>query len=125
MPVAFTGCTKEEAMTRHGINPVLHYVQDSWDDGDKWGSALSALFAIAEVMDAAWIQVPEELEFRRSPLDNRTVWDMADESQEQDLLVFDLATAYLAGNINAHDMRLAALTLNRYCDMCRAAGLDY
>lgn len=116
-------------MPRTAINTAISLIRDGWDDGDKWGSAINALFDVANVMDAADIDVPEELEFHRSYLDIRSLADMANEERddyaESTYGEFVLASEYLAGNITENDMRLAALTLNRYLALCRAAGLDY
>lgn len=115
-------------MRRSKLNTVMALVYDGWDDGDKWGSAIGALFDIAEVMSAAGIEVPAELEYRRSPLDNRTIADMATEDRDYGGTSYGeyvLAEEYIAGNITAKELRLAALTLNRYVAACVAAGLDY
>ncbi len=112
-------------MPRPAINNVISLIRDGWDDGDKWGSAIDALFDIAEVMSAAGIEVPEELEYRRSILDSRTLADMAREDSQEPYGTYVLAEEYITGNITAKELRLAALTLNRYVAACVAAGLDY
>lgn len=114
-------------MTRPAINTVISLIRDGWDDGDKWGSAINALFDIAEVMSAAGIEVPEELEYRRSILDKRTIVEMATQDPDSGTSydAYVLAEEYIAGNITAKELRLAALTLNRYVAACVAAGLDY
>lgn len=114
-------------MTRHAINPVIDYVRDWWDSGDPWGTAINALFDLAEVMYSAGIPIPEELEYQHGACEPESLEDMATESDggQTSAGVFVFASAYLSGEITENDMRLAALTLNRYCDMCRAAGLDY
>jgi hypothetical protein len=114
-------------MTRHAINPVIDYVRDWWDSGDPWGTAINALFDLAEVMYAAGIPIPAELEYQHGAYESETVEEMATESDDGQTPygVFVFASEYLAGNITERDMRLAALTLNRYVDACRAAGLDY
>lgn len=114
-------------MTRHAINPVIDSIRDGWDDGDKWGSAIGALFDIAEVMYSAGIPVPTELKYRHGLYEPLTIAEMATEDPDGDTTfnMYAIASEYLVGNIADNDLRLAALTLNRYCDMCRAAGLDY
>lgn len=115
-------------MHRSKLNTVMALVYEGWDDGDKWGSAIGALFDIATVMDAAGIEVPAELEYRRSPLDNRTIVEMATENRdygETSYGEYVLASEYWAGNVTDNELRLAALTLNRYVAACVAAGLDY
>jgi hypothetical protein len=114
-------------MTRHAINPVIDYVRDWWDSGDPWGTAIDALFDLAEVMYSAGMAIPEELEYQHGAYEPESLEEMATEDPDGQTSygVFVFASEYLAGNITERDMRLAALTLNRYCDMCRAAGLDY
>jgi hypothetical protein len=114
-------------MTRHAINPVIDYVRDSWDGGDPWGTAINALFDLAEVMYAAGIPIPDELEYRHGAYEPMTVEEMATESADgqQSYNEWVFASAYLSGEITERDMRLAALTLNRYLALCKDAGLDY
>lgn len=107
-------------------NLVISLVRDGWDSGDKWGSALGALSDIADVMHAAGVPVPPELGYAPSILDSRTVADIA--KGDPDTTPHDarmIATEYLAGRIGDRTLTLAALSLNRYADACRAAGLDY
>ena len=114
-------------MTRHAINPVIDYVSDRWDGGDPWGTAINALFDLAEVMYAAGIPIPAELEYQHGACEPETVEEMAIENPDGQTPygVFEFASAYVSGEITENDMRLAALTLNRYVALCRDAGLDY
>jgi hypothetical protein len=114
-------------MSRHAINPVIDYVRDWWDDGDPWGTAINALFDLAEVMYSAGIPIPEELEYRHGTYEAESLEEMATENEDGQTpyAVFVFASAYLSGEITENDMRLAALTLNRYLALCRSAGLDY
>lgn len=114
-------------MPRHAINPVIDYVRDWWDGGDPWGTAINALFDLAEVMYSAGMAIPEELEYRHGPFEPSTVEEMATEDPDGQTSygVFVFASAYLSGEFTENDMRLAALTLNRYLALCRDAGLDY
>lgn len=109
------------------LNLAIALVRDGWDAGDPWGSAMLALGDVADVMYAAGLPVPEELEYRPSPLtDERTLADIV--SDDPGTTPYDarvIASECLAGRIDARTLRLAALTLNRYADACRAAGLDY
>lgn len=114
-------------MSRHAINPVIDLIRDGWDAADPWGTAINALFDLAEVVYAADIPIPEELGYQPGACEPESLEDMATEhgDGQTPFNVYLFASEYLAGNITERDMRLAALTLNRYCDMCRAAGLDY
>lgn len=47
-------------------NPVIESLRDSWDGGDNWGSALTALFAVCDVMSDLSIEIPSEWEFSQS-----------------------------------------------------------
>lgn len=111
------------------LNRAMVLIREGWDKGDPWGSALNALFAVATVMHATDIEVPAELEFRRGLGDNRTIRDLArsvpDGYNDTTYDEFVLASEYLAGNVTDRDLTLAALTLNRYTNAARTAGLDY
>lgn len=107
-------------------NLVISIVREGWDSGDKWGSAMLALCDIADVMAAADVPVPGELQYRRSVLDSRTVSDIA--TGDPDMTSYGarvIAEEYLAGRVDVRALTLAALALSRYVDACKRAGLDY
>lgn len=50
-------------------NPIVEYLRDGWDSYDTYGSTLSCLFAIADVLhDIDPNLVPSEWAFRQSPM---------------------------------------------------------
>ena len=49
------------------VNPVLEAFRDSYDKYDAWGSALNALFDIAECLHRNGAEVPGHWEFTPSP----------------------------------------------------------
>jgi hypothetical protein len=84
------------------------------DDGDKWGTAMQALFDIAaelwERTDGAY--PPEHWQYRPSPIagDQREL----ESAMYEVCLMADTETLVRFGNV-----------LNRYTDCLRNAGMDY
>lgn len=44
-------------------NPAIDVIREGWDDGDKWGSALTAQFDVAETLTRYGAHVPDEWEY--------------------------------------------------------------
>jgi len=81
------------------------------DNGDPWGSAMSALFDIAEELDRRGDEVPAEWEYRPGALGPGA------------------PDTYFAQAVlplyDASDMRAFGSVLARYTDNLRAAGMSY
>lgn len=81
-------------------------------DGDKWGNAMHWLFCLADEMhfrrDA--MNVPAEWQFKPSPFGP----DDEDEYVNESL-----------SRTPTHTLEAFGALIYRYCDKCRAAGLDY
>lgn len=105
---------------------------DAWDGGDPWGSAMSMAWAVAEVGAAYDEYAPA------ATLD--VVWGMGGHPSREELeeatgeLDYDgdvqfetraLAEGVQTGQVTMDDLRFAARVLDRYLDLCKAAGLDY
>lgn len=119
-------------MARRHHSPVIAVLVDGWDDGDRWGSAMSAAWAVAEVARAAGTapEVDQILSVSwgmGGPID---LHEAADESNRDDPgdISFEthcLAAAYLDGAVTMRDLTFAARVLSRYIDICDRAGLSY
>lgn len=48
-------------------NPILSIFRENFDDGDKWGSTISFLFALCDIAMTYGVEIPEELHFSQSP----------------------------------------------------------
>lgn len=100
------------------------YVIDA-DPGDPWGTCMAWRFAIAGTLAAADEDVPPAWQYRRSPVDNRDVEEMAAEWSGSDHAEMTVAGGYLDGLWDADDLRSFGEILSRYAAWCRAAGRDY
>lgn len=96
-------------------NPVIEYLRDGWDDGDKWSSVLAWHFAIADVVYEIVGHTPDSWEFTPSPFGAETeCWEyetIMEAMREDGATLDDLIHA---GNI-----------LQRYAAQLRLAGEDY
>lgn len=48
-------------------NPITESLRDAWDSFDGYGSTMTNLFAIADVMTELGVEVPSEWNYRQSP----------------------------------------------------------
>jgi len=109
-------------------SPVLYALRagGSWDDGDRWGSAMSWLGEVCDLLDIVGGDIPAACGYRRSPVDDRTLDDLyADNDGDISVEIADLAADYRAGRVTAQHLTTAAKILDRYIDACVRAGLDY
>jgi hypothetical protein len=102
-----TSTAGTKSSTREGRAAVRWVVNLGWDGGDLQGSALGPLFGVCETLHAFGELVPDECEFRASPLinspDDLDEWPAAELAQ----LVND-------GDVAADDLRYWARVLNRF-----------
>lgn len=119
-------------MARRGHSPAIDSMIDGWDGGDQWGSAMSMAWAVAEVAAAYGEREPERvlevtwgagappsrLELETATADPNYDGDLSFETRA-------LAEGVGRGDVTMDDLRFAGRALNRYLDLCKAAGLDY
>lgn len=110
-------------------NPALAIFMDSWDDGDPWGSAMEAAWAIAVVSYAQGVtEAVYALDYKPSPLGSPT-WDdlLSDATEGTDITIQmnDLAEAVEAERVSDEDLTQAAKIITRYLNICKLADRDY
>lgn len=90
-------------------NLVLRDFRDIFDSGDKWGSAMGALFTV-------------EGEMYMRGLDSVGGFKpgAVSDPRERDDYLFEVCE-----EVDDDDLVYAARVLNRYVDLCRRAGLNY
>lgn len=97
-------------------NPITEYLRDGFDFGDCYGSTVTALFAIADVIteiDSAL--VPSEWEFRQSMAGSDT------ESSDYQAII----EAMRNEGATLEDLLHAGKVFSRLDRLNRLAGLDY
>lgn len=133
-----------EIVNRRRYSPAIAAMMDGWDSGDVWGTAMSMAWAVAEVARAAELErdteavdtvdlsiVPEILEVSWGMTPALSIEEMAgveEDPENRGDVSFEtgtLAAAYQRGDVTDADLAFAARVLDRYLDICRAAGLDY
>lgn len=96
-------------------NPIIEYLRDGWDSGDTYGSTVSVLFAIADVLtelDPAL--VPADWQFRQSPFGPDTeAWE------------YEAIHEAMADGATVEDLQHAAKVFERLDTMNRLTGLEY
>jgi hypothetical protein len=120
------------------LNPAVTAAREPGDDGDPWGSGMAAAWAVVTVADALGMDIPAEMGYSRGATTRAVVDGLADALDcegdsscddithgEHDYATGLVAAEYRAGNITRDHLKLAMLTLSRYLDAARAAGLDY
>lgn len=119
---------------RRHHSPAIAAVIDSWDGGDPFGSAMGAAWAVAEVARAADAEASSRIDGTLSVswgmVPTLDLAEAADPESREDpgdvsFTTHCLAGAYLDGAVTVADLAFAARVLNRYIDLCTAAGLDY
>lgn len=96
---------------------------------DPWGTAISHLFSVCDVLSAAGEDIPASWEFRHGAYNDPTLEEMADDLGSDDpayaFSAMSMAAYVLEGSISADDLRAWGNVLSRYCDVARANGHDY
>jgi hypothetical protein len=101
------------------MHPEIRAHIDISYSGDDWGTAMGAMFSIADVLEhEAPDLIPSVWQYRHSP-----ICDGPDESD--DWFGVQLLELLADDIITAADVRTAGDIVNRWCDLLRAAGRDY
>ncbi|NNM44514.1 hypothetical protein [Knoellia koreensis] len=102
-------------MSARGVRLLLDEVRQGDLALDPWGVSLAWHFAIADTLHAEGEEVPASWQFVPSPLGPSLDDPAAD-------VVRGL---WLAGHVDADDLRGAGEILSRFEDVLRAEGRDY
>ena len=87
--------------------------------GDAWGEAMSWWFAIAELLYHAGETLPDEWQFRDSPMHAADGWMPEGYTEETLCELLD------EGYCTLDDIKTFGEVINRWAGLLKAAGLDY
>ena len=104
---------------------VIDMARDSWDSGDRWGSAMGTWFAISWVLAAVDDgAIPEEWKFRSG---GAGYGDEARDfiEKEEDYLATEFLAMFDDGETSTADLVYAGNVMQRYAHACERKGIDY
>lgn len=112
-------------------NAALQYAAEpiNWDNHDPWGSGMTALGAVCDVMFAMGAShlIEPGAGYRPGMGQSADLDALADADEEdgQDWATVSLAGAVRSGDVTVEDLARASRILHLYLDLVTAAGRDY